>query len=263
MPIAAVWDPNQYHRHSDLRLRPALELFNRIAVDSPSLVHDIGTGGGEIARLMAQRWPNATVVGSDSSREMLDKAQSVTADGGDIDWVLLDLNDWRPEPDHDVIYANAVLHWLPDHTALFPRLVSGLRTGGELAVQMPMSWWQPSHEAIRATLADMDTPEAESLADFMATPNVAQPGIYQDILSPLVSDLDIWSTEYQQILSGPDPVFDWVSGSILRPVFTQLAPPDVERFSAMCRQRLRDSYPPQADGTTLFPFKRLFIVARR
>ncbi|MCP3976622.1 MAG: methyltransferase domain-containing protein [bacterium] len=263
MPTSTTWDPAQYHRHSDLRLRPALELFSRISAESPSLVHDIGTGGGEIARLMALRWPEANVIASDSSQEMLDAAQDTTAPETRIRWELLDLNEWQPTPTHDVIYANAVLHWLPDHAEIFPRLVDGLTTGGELAVQMPMSWWQPSHQAIRQTVAAMSTPEADQLAAFMATPNVGQPSQYYKILRPLVSDLDIWTTEYQQVLSGPDPVFDWVSGSILRPVFTQLPAPEVERFSTMCRRALRDAYPPQSDGTTLFPFKRLSIVAHQ
>ncbi|MCP5113471.1 MAG: methyltransferase domain-containing protein, partial [bacterium] len=172
MSTSATWNPAQYHRHSDLRLRPALELFNRISAESPSLVHDIGTGGGEIARLMALRWPQATVIGSDSSQEMLDTAQATTAAEARIRWDLLDLNEWQPDGDHDVIYANAVLHWLPDHSEILPCLVDGLTAGGELAGQMPMSWWQPSHLAIRQTLAAMSTPEADSLAAFMATPNV-------------------------------------------------------------------------------------------
>lgn len=263
MPTAAVWDPSQYHRYGDLRLRPAIELFNRISVEAPSVVHDIGTGGGEIARLMARRWPEASVIGSDSSPEMLDKAEAATPDGSTITWELLDLNNWQPTPNHDVIYANAVLHWLPDHAEIFPRLVTGLNPDGELAVQMPLSWWQPSHQVIRQTLAAMNTPEADSLASFMQTPNVGQPDLYYEILRPKVATIDIWSTEYQQILSGHDPVFEWVSGSILRPVFAQLPESDVPRFSEMCRGALREVYPRQSDGTTLFPFKRLFLVARK
>lgn len=76
MSQQAVWDPGQYHQYGGLRLRPALELLSRVSIESPSLVHDIGTGGGDVARLMTERWPNARVVGSDSSPEMLDTAAS-------------------------------------------------------------------------------------------------------------------------------------------------------------------------------------------
>lgn len=260
MPPAATWDPVQYHRFSDLRLRPAIELLTRVSLEDPALVHDIGTGGGEIARLMKQRWPHATVIGSDSSSEMLDEARrSASA----VDWRQIDLSDWHPQPEHDVIYANAVLHWLPRHDELFDRLVGGLRDGGELAVQMPMSWWQPSHQAIRAALEALDSSAGATLGRQMAEPNVAQPDWYWQVIKPLVSELDIWETTYQQVLSGTDPVFEWISGSILRPVFSALPPDQLERFDADCRERLRQAYPQQIDGTTLFPFRRLFLVARR
>lgn len=260
MSQKTVWDPAQYHRYGDLRLRPALELLSRVSIETPSLVHEVGTGGGEIARLMTSRWPTARVVASDSSQEMLDKAAQSEST---VEWRLLDLANWRPAEPHDVIYGNAVLHWVGDHHELFPRLVSGLKPGGELAVQMPLSWWQPSHQVIRETLAMMSGPQADALTRSMAEPNVHQPSRYYEILQPIATELDIWETTYQQILTGDDPVFDFVSGSILRPVFTQLTPAQADEFSELCRRALRQAYPPQPDGTTLFPFRRLFIVARR
>jgi len=260
MSYKAVWDPTQYHQYGDLRLRPALELFSRISVESPALVHDIGTGGGEMARLMADRWPDASVIGSDSSDEMLSKAALTMSS---VEWRVLDLAHWRPAAEYDVIYGNAVLHWLADHEDVFPRLVRGLTSGGQLAAQMPLSWWQPSHQVIRETLATLPGPEAEGLTASMAHPNVYQPDRYYKILNPIVTELDIWETTYQQILTGDDPVFEWVSGSILRPVLTQLPPDEADRFSELCRRRLRAAYPQQPDGTTLFPFRRLFIIARR
>jgi len=260
--VEAVWDPEQYHRYTDLRLRPAIELFSRVSVDNPSLVHDIGTGGGEIARLMAQRWPSARVIASDSSAEMLQEARAVTPPNSSIEWKRLDLDDWQPGPEHDVLYGNAVLHWLPEHEELFPRLLRGVRPGGELAVQMPLSWYQPSHRAIRATLAAMDTPEADLLVGFMSKPNALLPEDYYDILRPEVRELDIWTTEYHHVMTGDDPIFEFTSGSILRPVFTQLPESEFARFSAMCKAAMRSAYPQRPDGTTLFPFRRVFIVAR-
>lgn len=260
MSRRAVWDPSQYHRYADLRLRPALDLFSRISVEEPSLVHDIGTGGGEVARLMAERWPEARVVGSDNSSEMLAKAAETDSS---VEWRLLDLAEWQPAAEHDVIYGNAVLHWLANHEELFPRLINGLTKGGELAVQMPLAWWQPSHQVIRQTLSELPGSEAEALRASMAEPNVYRPERYYDILRPIADELDIWETTYQQILTGEDPVFEWVSGSILRPVFSQLPAAEADRFSELCRPALRAAYPRRADGTTLFPFHRLFIVARR
>lgn len=260
MTDSPVWDPDQYHRFGDLRLRPALELLQRVRSAQPQLVHDIGTGGGEIARLMKQRWPTAHVIGSDTSAEMLEKAAATPSD---VEWRHMDIAQWEPDPEHDVIYSNAVLHWLPDHAELFPRLVGGLAPGGELAVQMPMSWFQPSHEAIRESLSALQTAEADALARHMATPNVSQPANYWEVLSGHVTELDVWETTYHQVLEGDDPVFEWISGSILRPVIAGLPEEQLAAFSVDCRRRLRAAYPPMADGRTIFPFRRLFIVAQR
>ena len=136
------WDPDRYARFHDHRLRPALELLDRVPLTSPSLVYDLGCGAGTITRIIAERFAGARVVGLDSSPEMLAKART---DPGRIEWVGADITEWEPEQAPDLIYSNAVLHWLEDHPALFPRLLGYLAPGGCLAVQMPLSHLQPSH----------------------------------------------------------------------------------------------------------------------
>lgn len=260
MAARGVWDPDLYHRYGELRLRPALELLMRVTVQAPALIHDIGTGGGAVARLLAERWPKARVIGSDSSPEMLTTA---ALPASTVEWQMLDLEDWAPRPEHDLIYGNAVLHWVRNHEELFPRLVGGLVAGGELAVQMPLSWYQPSHQVLRDTLASLPSAAAAEMSEVMSEPNVAQPDVYYEILRPHVASLDIWTTEYQQELAGDDPVLEWMSGSILRPVLAALSPAELELFRDRCTAALREAYPRRADGVTLFPFRRLFVVARR
>ena len=68
-----VWDPSQYLRYGGHRLRPAIELFQRVDLDAPARCWDIGCGNGEIARAMTERWPSAQVVGLDASAEMLER----------------------------------------------------------------------------------------------------------------------------------------------------------------------------------------------
>ncbi len=255
-----MWDPDQYGRFSDHRLRPALELLARVSHDDPRLVHDIGCGRGEMARIMAQRWPRARVVGSDLSPEMLAAARA--SGSSRVRWERLDIASWSPGPEHDVIYANAVLHWLPDHAGLFARLLHRLAAGGILAVQMPLSWYEPSHVALRDVLATGGYGTADLRRTFDRA-NVGHPVSYFDELHPLASDLDIWTTRYPQILEGADPVLEWMKGSILRPVIEALDPDELARFIDELRGRLRDAYPPRADGMTVYPFPRLFIVAHR
>ncbi len=259
-----AWDPERYGTYDTPRLRPALDLLARIHHPDPRVVHDLGTGRGEMARAMADRWPSAEVTGSDLSAEMLDVAKAAPSR---VRWQQADIRSWMPSTPLDVIYSNAVLHWIDDHVALFPRLVSYLDPGGVLAVQMPLSWAEPSHRLMRETLATggadggpLGSPELRGRYERRPVHDAAS---YHEMLAPLVSALDIWETRYLHALDGDDPVFEWVSGTALRPILDGLAGPELNRFADRYREALRKAYPRSTDGTTLFPFPRLFILATR
>ena len=145
------WDPAQYLKFSDHRLRPALDLIERVPRAAPGRIYDLGCGSGHITRMLADRWPVATVVGMDNSPQMLAKARATPSR---VQWEQGDLEDWRPAEAPSLLFSNAAIQWLPDHGALIPRLWSLLPAGGCLAVQAPLSWDQPSHRLMRETLAD-------------------------------------------------------------------------------------------------------------
>ncbi|MFN4087569.1 MAG: methyltransferase domain-containing protein [Alphaproteobacteria bacterium] len=255
---SGTWDPGQYARFGDHRVRPALELFARVDHPGPALAADLGCGGGEIARLMAERWPQARVIGMDSSTEMLAKAAKAPAR---VEWQQADIRTWTPPGKADLLYSNAMLHWVEDHGAVFPRLFGMLAPGGILAVQMPLSWPEPSHQALRQVLADLDLggPDLRASVDRRW---VLDTDFYYDLLKPLADGVDIWETRYLQVLQGDDPILEWVKGTALTPVLDALPPADQERFLSEYGSRLRRLYPRRAGGETLFPFPRLFIVAR-
>ena len=251
------WDPAQYLKFAGHRLRPALDLLNRIDLAAPAHVYDLGAGAGNVTRLLRARWPNANITGVDDSAEMLAKA---AAESPDITWQQADLGRWRPSHPADLIYSNAALHWLTGHERLFPALLEGLAPGGVLAVQMPRNFEAPSHTAIsEAALAGPWRTRLESL---LRPAPVAEPDFYYDVLAPKVASLDIWETEYLQILEGADPVKEWTKGTWLRPLLDALEEPERGRFESAYAALVARAYPPRADGRTLFPFRRLFIVAR-
>ncbi len=257
-----TWDPNQYLKFADHRLRPALELLSRVPLDSPGVIYDLGCGAGNITRMIAERWPAATVYGMDSSSEMLEKAAAVSSE---IHWVEDDVTTWTPPEPPDLIYSNAALQWVDGHEDLFPRLIGLLPADACLAVQMPLSWGMVSHRLMRDTLADGGpggTPiGSEPLRVAMARKWVEDADVYYDWLASRVRHLDIWETEYVQVLQGEDPVLEWVTSTGLRPILNGLDDADRDVFLNTYRQRLHDAYPRRADGHTLYPFRRLFIVA--
>ena len=252
------WDPTIYSTFTAPRLRPALDLLARISAHAPGRVADLGCGTGNVTRLLAERWPGAKVTGIDSSPEMLASAQETA---GPVTWVQADISTWAPELSVDVLYSNAALHWLGDHGALFRRLMDMVVEGGWLAVQMPHNHHAPSHTAMAEAAAA--GPWAEILAPVLRDRPVAEASFYYDALSPFVDHLDIWETEYLHVLAGDNPVVTWTTGTALRPLLDRLQDPWRLEFLADYAQRILAAYPPRADGHTLLPFRRLFIVAKK
>lgn len=250
------WNPDQYLKFAAPRLRPAVDLLKAVPLAAPRVVYDLGCGTGNVARLIAQRWPDADVTGVDDSASMLAKA---AAEPGDIRWVRAGLADWRADRPADLIYSNAALHWLPDHASLFPTLLAQLAPGGVLAAQMPRNFGAPSHTLIGDTIRS--GPWRARLEPRLQASPVAPPDVYYGILAPIAAQLDIWETEYLQVLEGADPVKEWTKGTWLKQFLDALDEPDRAPFEQDYAARLREAYPMRTDGRTLFPFRRLFIVA--
>lgn len=253
-----TWDPAQYLEFAEPRLRPAIDLLARVDLATPRAIADLGCGAGNVTRLLSQRWPDASVTAVDDSPEMLAVAARTTPG---VRWIGQDLASWSADRPLDLVFSNAALHWLPDHPALFPHLLRQLAPGGQLAVQMPRNFHAPSHTLLADTVRE--GPWAARLTPLLRTAPVGEPADYHAMLSPLADRLDIWQTEYLHVLHGPDPVKAWTKGTVLKPLLDALDAPARAVFEADYAARLRRAYPPGPRGETLFPFRRLFVVARR
>lgn len=255
-----AWDPNQYTRGNmgDLRTRPALDLLARIPLDRAGVVYDLGCGPGNSTAPLKARWPEARVTGVDNNPAMLEKA---AASHPDLTFEAGDASLWTPAEPADVIFSNACIHWVPDHAALLPRLLGALKPGGVLAIQQPNNFGNPSHTLISEIASNdryRNRLEGKLVGDF-----VQDVRFYHDLLRPIASSVDIWETEYAQPLTGADPVLEWVRGTTLLPIQRELPEADFEAFTETYRQELRLAYPTAADGITLFPFRRMFMVVSR
>lgn len=252
------WDVALYARFAADRARPAADLIARIPLAAPRWIVDLGCGTGTITARLADRWPDATVTGLDSAPEMLAVARSGRPRG--IVWIEADIAAWRPDAAPDLLFSNAALQWLGDHRNLFPRLMGMLAPGGVLAVQMPANHDAPSHRLMAVCAGE--GPWAGRLVPLLRSLPVAPPAFYFDLLAPLAAVVDIWQAEYLQVLEGANPVVDFVRGSGLKPLLDALDEPERGVFLALYAARIRHAYPRRTDGRTLFPFRRLFIVAR-
>ena len=253
-----TWDPAQYGKFGDERQRPVHDLLARVALDTAQRIYDLGCGDGRVTGLLKARWPEAAIIGVDNSADMLAAAR---ANEPAVTWIEGDISEWRAPGLADAVFANASMQWVGDHQTLFPRLARMVATGGVLAVQMPRNHDAPSHECMREAAAA--GPWRKKLGDMRPFPPVAEPDAYYDILAPHVTRLDIWETEYVHVLEGDDPVVEWTKGTGLRPYLTPLDDTERAGFLADYRARIARAYPRRADGRTLLPFRRLFIVAVR
>jgi trans-aconitate 2-methyltransferase len=258
------WDPGQYQKFGDHRLRPALDLLGQVPCAAPALIYDLGCGPGNVTRIIAERWPQAQVIGVDNSPQMLEKAR---AQASRIEWLEADIHTWEPPSPPDLIYSNATLQWVDGHAELFPRLLSLVSPGGCFAAQMPLSRQMISHRLMVEVLRS-ERPQGESLGDdgliaAMSRKWVLDAEEYYDLLGPGSEATNIWHSEYLQELTGDDPVLEWVTATGLRPVLTGLDDDARAEYVERYRQRLREAYPARAGGVTLYPFRRLFMVAVR
>ena len=255
-----VWDPALYARYKTYRDRPALDLLLQVPSDlEPREIWDLGCGPGEHAALLAARHPGAITHGFDASAEMLAVAKARPAK---VDWVQGDIAAWSPRTAPDLVFSNAALQWLPDHETLFPSIAGKLAKGGVFACQIPVSYDASWHRILREAAAS--GPWAAKLQAVRGVYPTADAADYYRWLGPVCDGIDIWSTTYLHVLEGDDPVVEWMSGTALRP-YMQALTDEAERAAFLddYRQRVSQAFPPQPDGTTLFPFPRLFIVARR
>ncbi|AWI78847.1 trans-aconitate 2-methyltransferase [Parazoarcus communis] len=250
------WSPDRYLGFHDLRLRPALDLMGRISMTPPRTIVDLGCGPGNVSALLLQRWPDADLTGVDQSTEMLERAR---AEIPRAQWVEADISCWYPDVPVDLLFSNAALHWVGDHPALFARLAAMLGAEGVLAVQMPANFSAPSHRLIRELAASS---EWAGVFEGVRMGEVLEPDAYQSLLSAHFGEVDLWETSYYQRLSGEHAVFEWLAGSTLVPYFDRLSEAQTRAFVSRLKPMLASAYPVRPDGSVLFPFKRLFMLAR-
>jgi len=257
-----TWSPRQYLKFADLRARPCRDLAARVDLFNVRRVIDLGCGPGNLGEIGGEYWPRASIVGIDSSPAMIEAARA--AQPGHR-WQAGDIVDWAASDRerYDIVFSNAALQWVDDHAALFPKLFEHIEPGGAFAAQMPGNYHAPQHRILREMAASKEWqrwfPDGRA-----AEWHAHDLDFYYDALAPLASRLDLWATEYLQVMNNVEAIVEWYKATGLRPYLDPIAEEsERQRFLDEYLEQLRPIYPPVAAGGVLFPFRRIFIVAYR
>ena len=253
------WNPKDYLAFKVERARPARDLIARIPSANPHLICDLGCGPGNSTALLKEAYPDAQILGFDSSPAMIAEARKAVP-GAMFDQA--NAENWTPPAKADLVFSNALFQWISGHGAVMRRILEALSAGAVLAVQMPDNLAEPSHRLMGEVARE--GPWREKLAQASrARSALLAPPAYHDLLAPLSSRIDIWRTTYHHLLPGHDAIADMLATTGLRPYLDPLNEDEKQSFRANYVLQLTANYPVTAGGKVLFPFPRLFLMAVR
>lgn len=252
------WNPEQYEKFIKDRTQPAIDLANRLEVKEAKRILDLGCGTGNSTRILKDRFPDARVIGADNSDEMLSKAKKTHPD---IEFIYLDVGGDLSEVKEkfDIVFSNACIQWIPNHEILLPKLMSLLKHGGVLAVQIPIQNEHPVHIIINELVTTAKWKDKLSQRNY----NNLSTSEYYDVLSGISDDFEVWETIYCHRMPSYESIIEWYRGTGLRPYLEQLSATDAEDFVSNVYRELKNRYKIQSNGEIMFRFPRLFFIAKR
>ncbi|TPE47989.1 trans-aconitate 2-methyltransferase [Amaricoccus solimangrovi] len=249
------WSAARYLTFERERTRPVRDLLAEVPAEGIARAVDLGCGPGNSTGVLAARFPGAEVEGIDSSPDMIAAARERLPA---LRFTLGDLRD-RDGAAPDLMLANAVLQWLPDHARLIPALGARLAPGGWLALQMPDNLDEPSHALMREVAAR--GPWAERLRGVQRDRLLAAEE-YLAIFQRMGAEAEVWRTTYYHQLAGHAAIVDWLRATGLRSFLDPLGEAERDEFTARYLEELRVAYSALPDGRVALRFPRLFLLAR-
>ncbi len=248
------WNPGQYEKFRTERMQPFFDLVDLVRPRPGMRVIDIGCGTGELAIMLAERLPGATVEGIDTSPAMLAEAALRATDR--VSFHHGDAAAPRDYSIYDLIFSNAVWQWVPDNAGLLSRMLASMKPGAQIVVQVPKNDRHPSH-ALAGLLA-REEPFRSALDGFDRRSEALSLEEYASLLySHGVREMVCIEKIYGHVLENTRAVVEWVKGTSLNAYLSRLSPDlrDVflERFTGRLLDAVGDHSP------YFYPFRRLLF----
>lgn len=249
------WNPSLYDKFKKERFAPFDDLLRLIDAREGMSVIDLGCGTGELTSRLASLLPHSDVTGIDSSEEMLSRAMGLSRPG--LSFRKQAIEDVSGE--WDLVFSHAAIQWVDDHRALIPRLLTMVRLGGQLTVQLPSNHEHPTHRIIEELAGE--EPFRQILGGWSRNSPVLKVGEYAELLHQNSCDeIVVFEKVYPHILSSTDDLVAWTSSTALVPYFDRLDADAREEFLKRYRLRLKALWPA---GPVFYGFQRILFSAKR
>jgi len=253
----STWDPEQYARFQAERSKPFYDLAALVEAKPGMRVVDLGCGDGALTAWLHRHLSAMETLGVDNSETMLASASKQGAAG--LRFERLDIATFTAKRPFDLIFANASLHWIPDHENLLPRLCALLTPGGQIAVQIPAMDEHLSHRTADSLASE--EPFASALGGFVRGYDpVLRPARYSELLwQSGCEQQTVQLNVYPHLLPGYEAVVEWVRGAYLTPYATRLGPALFKQFLQEYTRRLAVAIPQRP---YLYAYSRILMWGR-
>ena len=250
------WNSTQYLKFKKERTQPSVDLANRIDLDNPKRIIDIGCGPGNSTSVLKKRFPHADIIGADFSPNMIEKARK---DHPDMDFILFDATkDFdKLQGKFDIVFSNACIQWIPNHKSLLKNMMNILNPGGVLAIQVPNQAEMPINSIVGRVIK---TAKWDGKFQNERKFNNLTEEEYFDLLSNISADFSMWKTIYFHRLPSQESIIEWYRSTGLKPYLEVLDDTEKKEFEQDILVQVKKEYPLQKNGEVIFRFNRLFFM---
>lgn len=251
------WNPNIYNQFKSERYAPFYDVLALIEAKPNLKVIDLGCGTGELTSMLAEKLPNATVLGVDSSSEMLAEAKafansSLSFKQNSIEEQISANQKW------DLIFSNAAIQWVDNHQELFPKIINLLNPVGQLAIQMPSQTENALNQILDQLV--LEQPYKDNLKGHHRISPVLNTDEYAQILFDNgAKSMTVFEKIYPIIGNTYIDLYDFILGSALPAYLDKLNGRAKENFTNEYKKRIQAKFP---QSPTLYPFKRIIVEAK-
>lgn len=132
------WNSRDYKQNSHAQQKWARELLGKINLSGSEDVLDLGCGDGKVTAELANMVIDGSVVGIDYSLPMIELAKQhySSSEYPHLSFIEMDASQLSFEERFDVVFSNAVLHWVKDHKPVVDGMYRSLKPGGKILLQM-------------------------------------------------------------------------------------------------------------------------------